>query len=339
MRDRARRLALGVVLAGTLALAACQGSPGQATATTSRPTTAATTAATVAPGTPTTTSPTTAATTTTGKPSPTTTAPSAKPTARPTASTSPSGSPLAGMVAAAGAGARPSTGGARLKPTSSGPLDGRVIVVDPGHNGTYVASILTKQVPAGHGTTKACNSSGTASRTGVGEHAITWAVGVRLVGLLRAKGATVVLTRPSDTGVGPCVNERAAIANRAHADLVLSIHGDGNYSSSARGFHVIVSTTMDGGSGLESRSLTLAKRLVASMKSDTDLPPSNYIGGGTGLSLRSDIAGLNLLATSPGVMLEMGNVRQASDWGYLATAAGKNAVAKALLDAAVVALG
>lgn len=328
--------AIALAAATSLSTAGCTAPGLPATATAS----SAPAPATVDP---TSASVTTPSVTASASATPTTT--SAKPTTTRTTTTAPSSGPistsgaLAGMVAAAGANGRPSTGGARLKPTASGPLSGKVIVVDPGHNGNYVSSILTRQVPAGHGTTKACNASGTVSAGGVGEHAINWDVGVRLVTLLRAKGATVVLTRPSGGGVGPCVNERAAIANRADADLVLSIHGDGNMSSSARGFHVITSTTMDGGSGLEARSAALAGRLVTTMRRNTDLPVSNYIGGGTGISRRSDIAGLNLLTHSPGIMLEMGNLRQSSDWAYLKTDSGKSGVARALAEAALATLG
>ena len=56
--------------------------------------------------------------------------------------------------------------------------------------------------------------------------------------ILRAQGARVVLTRTTDTGWGPCITERAAIGNRAHADAAISIHADGG-PASGRGFHVI----------------------------------------------------------------------------------------------------
>ncbi len=54
-----------------------------------------------------------------------------------------------------------------------------------------------------------------------------------------SEGAEVTLTRKNDTGVGPCITERAAIANRMHADATLSIHADGA-AESGHGFHVIV---------------------------------------------------------------------------------------------------
>ncbi len=242
--------------------------------------------------------------------------------------------PLAGLVAAPAASERPSRGGAVLAPTASGPLTGRTILVDPGHNGIVAPAINNRLVPAGNGATKVCNTSGTEAVDGTGEHAVNWAIGVRLVGLLRARGATVVLSRVDDAGVGPCVDERAALAARGGVDLVLSIHGDGADVASARGFHVIVSTTMAGGAALADRSAAVAGQLVAELDRWGQLPRSTYLGGGSGIDRRTDIAGLNLLTGAPGVMLEMGNLRNADDWAVLKTDAARAAIAEALATTA-----
>ena len=338
---RRRRASAAAALAGGLLLsllAGC-GVPRPSALDTGSPTSGSATAAepdaTASPGAP---SPDPTDTATAG-PSPTTTAdaPSTATPATPSGSATP-GPPLAGMVAAAGAYNKPSTGGAKLAPTASGPLSGRTIEVDPGHNGVVVSSIDNALVPAGNGQKKACNTSGTEAVDGTAEHVLTWAIGVRLVGMLRAQGATVVLTRPSDGGVGPCVNERAAIANRQGVDLVLSIHGDGAFSSTARGFHVIVSTAM-ADSSLEAPSVAVGKTLVAQLERLTPLPRSTYVGDGTGLLRRDDIAGVNLLTGAPGVMLEVGNLRNASDWAFLKTDSGKDAIAGALAATAVETLG
>jgi N-acetylmuramoyl-L-alanine amidase len=45
------------------------------------------------------------------------------------------------------------------------------------------------------------------------------------------------LTRDSDNGVGPCVDQRAALANAAKPDAIISIHADGG-PASGHGFHV-----------------------------------------------------------------------------------------------------
>lgn len=204
-------------------------------------------------------------------------------------------------------------------------------MVDPGHNGVWTRA-QARQVPAGNGRTEPCNSSGTASSTGWSEHALNWDVATRLVARLRSLGARVVLTRPNDHGSGPCVNVRAAITNRAKADLLVSIHADGA-ATTARGFHVIVSTTMVGGAAVEQRSRALAE-VVRRHLQDTGMPRSNYIGGGTALSLRSDIAGLSL-SRRPGVMVELGNMRSTADMHLLGSAAYRERVAKALANSVV----
>ncbi|MGH9029451.1 MAG: N-acetylmuramoyl-L-alanine amidase, partial [Acidimicrobiales bacterium] len=40
---------------------------------------------------------------------------------------------------------------------------------------------------------------------------------------LEGEGATVVETRTTNSGAGPCVTQRAAIGNDAHSDAAISI--------------------------------------------------------------------------------------------------------------------
>jgi N-acetylmuramoyl-L-alanine amidase len=97
-----------------------------------------------------------------------------------------------------------------------------VVVLDPGHNGGNASApeVINRQVPAG-GFTKPCNTTGTATASGYPEHAFTFDVAVQTAELLRAEGVTVVLTRTDDSGVGLCVDVRAAVANDAGADLAV----------------------------------------------------------------------------------------------------------------------
>ena len=202
-------------------------------------------------------------------------------------------------------------------PEPQKPLAGRVIVIDPGHNGGASAAFNNRRVPAGNGRMKACNTSGTATRSGLTEHAVNFTLARALADALAGEGAQVVLTRTTDTGAGPCVNDRAAIGNRAGADAVISLHADGNLSSTARGFHVIRSTTMVGGPAVEDASTALAQRVVSEFER-TGMPRSTYTGGKAAITARDDIAGLNLL-TVPGVMLEAGNMHHPTDARLLAS--------------------
>mgnify|MGYP000902522341 CR=1 FL=1 len=217
------------------------------------------------------------------------------------------------------------------------PLAGRTIVIDPGHNGVWTRRELRK-VPSGNGRTKECNSSGTATNAGYPEHAYNWAQANALARALRARGATVRLTRPDDHGEGPCVNLRSKLANDLRADALVSIHADGNLSRGARGFHVIHSPTMTGGTKVEQKSLALAKQVRHALETETPMPRSTYVGGGTALDSRNDLGTLNL-SDRPAVMIEMGNMRNATDAALFGSAAFRARVATALADAVQTFLG
>lgn len=247
----------------------------------------------------------------------------------------PAAAPSPAMVAAVAASASPLAAlHAVSLPAASTQLTGRVIVIDPGHN----ARGSSKLVPAGNGKKKACNSSGTATNSGYTEHAYNWAQAKALAAELRSRGATVLFTRSNDTGQGPCVNLRSKLANEQQADVLFSIHADGNYSKSARGFHVIISTTMAGGSAIEAKSKALAKQVRAALQAETAMPRSTYIGKGTALSSRSDLATLNF-SQRVAVMMEMGNMRHAKDAALLKSAAWRAKAAVALADGIAAYLG
>ena len=219
--------------------------------------------------------------------------------------------------------------------TDAKPLAGRTIVVDPGHNGVWTRA-QNRPVPAGNGRTKACNTSGTAGGD-YPEHAFTWSLAGEVAHRLRALGGTVVLTRSNDHSMGPCVNIRAKITNDADADLLVSLHADGNLARGARGYHIIVSSTMIGGAGVERRSVALARELRAAMDAGTTMPRSTYVGAGTAIHARTDVAGLNLIRV-PGVMMEMGNMRNATDLALLQSPGFRRAAAAAIADGVIAAL-
>lgn len=102
-------------------------------------------------------------------------------------------------------------------------LEGRKIVIDPGHGG---------------------NDSGAIGPTGVTEKSVTLRVSLRLAELLRDEGAEVILTRETDRTVSSAgakasdieeLQARCAVANRAKADIFVSIHADSFTNPNSRG--------------------------------------------------------------------------------------------------------
>ena len=214
-------------------------------------------------------------------------------------------------------------------PAGRSPLAGKTIAVDPGHNGRDWAhpNEVNKLVNAGT-LWKACDTTGTATSDGYPEPAYTFDVAQRLKRLLRSAGARVVLTRTSNAGWGPCITERAAIGNRAHADAAISIHADGG-PASGRGFHVIYPPAIRGlTDDIAKPSRCFALQMRTAYRAGTGLPYATYLGG-TGLSVRSDLGGLNL-SDVPKVFVETGNMRNAEDARLLETPAFRERIAKAL---------
>src|SRR5699024_9350109 len=91
---------------------------------------------------------------------------------------------------------------------------------------------------------------------------LTWSVSTMLRDSLEDAGASVVLSRKDNTGVGPCVDERGTFAD--DADLLVSVHANGSESSSAKGFHIIVADPGED-ERTEEASVALAKSLGRSM--------------------------------------------------------------------------
>lgn len=208
-------------------------------------------------------------------------------------------------------------------------LDGATIAVDPGHNGGNASHLseINKQVPAG-GFRKECDTTGTAtSDESLSEAAFTWDVAKRLKRLLKEQGAKVVLTRENNTGVGPCINKRASIGNRAKADVAISIHGDGG-PPDGRGFHVIRPGLVRGYTDeIVTPSKSLALRVRAALDK-AGLKRSDYRGK-AGLDARKDLGGLNL-SKIPKVLTELGNMANSSDARLMKRAKWREHVARAL---------
>lgn len=216
------------------------------------------------------------------------------------------------------------------EPTTA-PLDGRLIALDPGHNGGNfdAPEEIAREVDAGT-KTKRCNTVGAVSDDGYRESTFNIELAERLRAMLEARGADVVLTREGDDGVGPCIDERGTFGQDVGADLMISLHADGA-GEDAHGFHVIRPGGWSGQSDdVVSRSSDLAT-LVRDRLVDHGLTPATYAGT-DGIDVRSDLATLNL-AEVPAVLLEAGNMQHPEDLAMLRSDEGQDRIGAALADA------
>lgn len=236
-------------------------------------------------------------------------------------------SPTAGNGADGGDDAKSGTASAKEEGTD---LKGKVIAIDPGHNGGNAdhPERINRQVPDGRGGTKACNTTGTSTNSDYPESDFTWAVAKKLEKSLTDAGAEVVLSRKDNAGVGPCVDERGKFAD--DADALVSIHANGSESSSVKGFHIIVADPGED-EKTEKASGELAKSVGSSM--GEEFTP-NRAYGKDAISRRPDLAGLNN-ASVPAVIVECGEMRNPSEAKLMESKSGQRRYADALFNGIV----
>ncbi|WP_037604993.1 N-acetylmuramoyl-L-alanine amidase [Streptacidiphilus rugosus] len=215
------------------------------------------------------------------------------------------------------------------------PLAGKVIVIDPGHNPNNVdhPSEINRNVFIGN-SSKACDTTGASTNAGYPEADFTLDVARRVRTLLQAEGAKVVFTQDGDTPWGPCVTQRAAIGNQAHADAAISIHADGA-GPSDYGFHVIMPSRVNAGgvnnTAIVAPSRTLGFDVRAAFASATGEHYATYINGGVGYDVRSDLGGLNL-SSVPKIFIECANMRDAADAAKITSAAWRQSAAQGIAN-------
>ena len=210
-------------------------------------------------------------------------------------------------------------------------LTGKVVGIDPGHNGRNYAdpSFLNHLIWNGR-EQETCDTTGTETDGGYTEARFNWGVATYLAADLRAKGAKVVLTRTSNDGIGPCVDTRAHILDRARANVAIDIHADGG-PPGGRGFAVLEPVA----DGPNDRVIAASRRFGADLlqryRAVTGMPVSTYDGVG-GISYRDDLAGLNL-TTVPKALIECANMRNGTDAALLVTSGFQRLAAKAFAEA------
>jgi N-acetylmuramoyl-L-alanine amidase len=232
---------------------------------------------------------------------------------------SPGGEPASPSISS------PASPSLTARPSSSLPLAGKVVGIDPGHNGgNFTDPGYINQLIWNGREQEACDTAGTETDSGYTEALFNFHVASHLRDSLVAAGATVVMTRKTNNGVGPCVNHRAEIINAAQADVAIDIHADGG-PVTGRGFTVLEPVIRD--------SIRFGATVRSALLASTRMPQSDYYGH-NGVVFRNDLAGLNL-TTVPKVLVECGNMPNPTDAALLASRSFQREIADAFTTAIV----
>jgi len=240
------------------------------------------------------------------------------------------------LAAAALASLAAGTGSAATAPAavSAGkPLAGKIIGIDPGHNGRNYTdpAFLNRQIWNGR-EWEDCDTTGTQTAGGYTEARFNFNVATYLRADLVKDGARVVMTRYNNHGLGPCVNRRARILDRARANVSIDIHADYG-PARGRGFTVLEPVADGPNKKVIKSSVRFGHDVHAAMLRSTPMRISNYYGK-NGYIFRNDLAGLNL-TTMPKVLIECGNMNNAADARLLVRARVQRHIAAALAAAIV----
>jgi N-acetylmuramoyl-L-alanine amidase len=172
-------------------------------------------------------------------------------------------------------------------------LAGAAIVVDAGHGG---------------------KDPGTRGVSADSEKQINLSIAMKLVAALQSRGAKVTATRCGDCFVE--LNDRAASADNAHADLFVSIHSDSSKKSNVSGTTVYISRQPSAQSSRAAASIAAAL-------------------GRAGIECRGvHGAGYRVLVghSRPAVLVECGFLSNRADAQHLNSSAYQSKVAEAIAD-------
>lgn len=235
---------------------------------------------------------------------------------------------MAVLAAVASAAASAAPTGHATTAAAKKPLAGKIIGIDPGHNGRNWTdpAFLNKQIWNGRAR-EDCDTTGTQTAGGYTEAKFNFIVASRLAKILRKDGAKVVMTRKTNDGIGPCVDRRARILDKAHANVSIDIHADYG-PSTGRGFTVLEPIADGPNNKVIKPSLRFGKDVHLAFVKDTPMGISNYYGH-NGYISRKDLAGLNL-TTMPKVLIECGNMNNRADAKLLTSLKVEHEIARAL---------
>jgi N-acetylmuramoyl-L-alanine amidase len=173
------------------------------------------------------------------------------------------------------------------------------VVIDPGHGG---------------------KDPGATSYHGYYEKTVNLRIARKLASYLENRGVRVIMTRNNDTFIE--LNERAEIANRAGADLFVSIHCDSHQNRSQNGYTIYVARS-------------------ASWSSKKTGAAINQAMGQTGLSsvgIRNQDFRVLVKTACPAVLVECGYLTNPSEASLLDDSDFQDRIARAISDGIIASL-
>jgi N-acetylmuramoyl-L-alanine amidase len=211
------------------------------------------------------------------------------------------------------------------------PLAGKVVGIDPGHNGdNYTDPSHINHLVWNGREDEACDTTGTETDSGYTEARFNFNVARYLTADLHSEGAKVVLSRSTNTGIGPCITERARILNDAKSDVAIDIHADGG-PPGGHGFAILEPVPDGPNDHVITSSRRFGRVVLERYRALTGLPESTY-DGSDGIAPRDNLAGLNL-TTVPKILIECANMRNATDAALLERGSFQRVAARAFAEA------
>lgn len=204
--------------------------------------------------------------------------------------------------------------------------DGLTVVIDPGHQGSWVDMSSQEPMAPGSSQTKAKATSGTqGSYSGIPEYEVNLQVSLALQEELTARGYRVVMTRTdNDTAISN--KERAELATSENADITVRIHANGDGDSSVSGALTMAPTASN--EYLEQTVIEKSNTLAASIL--------NHYCNATGLGSLGVISADSMTGTNwstvPVAILEMGFMTNQNDDLYITDISHHQLMAQSIAD-------
>ena len=173
------------------------------------------------------------------------------------------------------------------------------VVIDPGHGG---------------------KDPGAISCLGFYEKTVVLSIARKVASYLENRGIRVIMTRNSDTFIE--LNERADIANRAGADLFVSIHADAHPSRSQNGYTIYVARS----ASWSSKKIGLA---VSQAMGQTGLASKGVRNADFRVLVRT---------ACPAVLVECGYLSNPSDAALLRDSDFQDRIARSITDGIIASL-